>query len=149
MKKALVVLGLGLVLGGAAQAQTLSAGGTFSAPGPSFGANLGLTFKVADLGSNALNARLSADVTRVAGVFGFGVNADVLYNIPTDAFNLYVGPSVGFISAGGAGAAKVGAVLGANYAIDSQLGFFTEGFYSYVINGGSFGGVRAGITYKL
>ncbi|GEM48993.1 hypothetical protein [Deinococcus cellulosilyticus] len=149
MKKALAVLALGLVLGGAAQAQTFSAGGTFSAPGPSFGANLGVTFKVADLGSNALNARISADVTRVAGVFGFGVNADVLYTIPTDMLNLYVGPSVGFISAGGAGAAKVGAVAGVNYAVSSQMGVFTEGFYNYVINGGSYGGIRAGVTFSL
>ncbi|GGJ49144.1 hypothetical protein [Deinococcus roseus] len=148
MKKALVVLGLGLVLGGAAQAQTLNVGGTYFAPG-GFGVNLGVAFNVTELGGNAVTARIGADVTRTAGVTGFSFNADALYNVPSDALNVYVGPSLGFVGGAGAGAFKVGAVLGANYAFDSQFGLFVEGFYNYVIGGGSFGGARLGLTYKL
>ncbi|MBB6097310.1 hypothetical protein HNR42_000724 [Deinobacterium chartae] len=142
MKKAVFVLGLGLALSGAAMAQPYSVtlGGTFGNPnGFSFGFTANNLW---NLGGNAVDGRIIADLTGSGAVFNF----DALFNLPTDTVNFYAGPSLGFTTGGTFLAGLVG---GAEFALTNQFDLFAEATLKNYFGSGFAGGFRFGVAYTF
>jgi len=137
MKKALLVLGFGLIGAASAQSITLTGGAAFTG-GTSF--HFGVTANnLTYLGDMSLSARASADLFSA----GTAVNFDAFLNLPLGGANLYFGPGVA-VGLGGSGAA-LNLTGGLNFPIASGLGAFAEG--GFRMNGGSV--FRAGLSYTF
>ncbi|AFZ65917.1 hypothetical protein [Deinococcus peraridilitoris] len=139
MKRAAMVLGLGLLASAGAQGVQLSGGGV--ATQGSFGFNLGVTFMdLTSLGGLPVDGRISADL----GSAGSGINADALVLIPSGSFNLYGGVGVG-LRLGGSSALYGSLTGGLNAPLTDQLGLFAEGALRF--NAAS--ALRFGVTYNF
>lgn len=121
MRKAILVLGLGLLGSAGAQGLQLSGGGVSQQGG--FGFNFGVSFlNITTLGGFPVDGRISADL----GGLSNNLNADALILFPAGTFDLYGGVGVG-LGLGGANALFASLTAGVNVPLTDQLGLFAEG----------------------
>lgn len=145
MKKTLILLGM--ILGGAASAQTFQVSGAGSLTSAQFGGFFGVSvLNLTELAGAPIDVRLSGDLASGQAY----VNGDVLVNFPVDAANLYAGLGASF-AVNGVNAAPffATATLGANYPITDQIGVFAEGALRYNFNTFNRSAIRAGVSYTF
>lgn len=138
MTKQLVVLAA--LTAGAASAQgfQLNLGGTFSGLGT--GAHLGLTAQdLTTFAGYGVDGRVSADIRGSNST----LNVDALLAFPNDAFTIYAGPGLSFVTGGGT--LRIALTGGVNFPLFNNIGAYAEGVLR--INGAS--GLRAGVTYTF
>lgn len=136
MKKALLVLGLGLVGGAGAQGLSLNGGISFTG---GTGFHLGITANdITNIGGLGVSARVLGDF----GGAGNVINVDALLSFPTVGLNLYAGPGIAIGTGGGTSFQVTG---GALFPVADQFNLFAEGGFRF--NGGSI--FRAGIAYNF
>ncbi|WP_157463400.1 hypothetical protein [Deinococcus pimensis] len=147
MKKMILVAILAASSAAGAQAIQLSGGASLT--NLNFGGNFGITAQsLANFNGVDLDGRLSVDLS--GGDVGTFVNADLLFNFPQDAYNLYAGLGLSAALGGVNSSLLFGtATIGAAFPVADQIGVFAEAALRF--NGQqslvSRSVVRAGLTY--
>lgn len=145
MKKTAVLFGL--LLAGAASAQTVQLSGAASLTTAQLGGFFGVSLlSLTDLNGYPIDARLSGDLASGQGY----LNADGLINFPLEAANVYAGLGASFALSGvNSSNLFATATLGVGYPVTDQLGVFAEGALRYNFNSLGRSTLRAGLSYTF